>query len=97
MSRLTLKAVALIAFMAAPVLAFGQGAVQQSGIAAPGHLACWAQNGSVYDCGPPFGAQVGTPASSSARCTKGQIEFYAAYLYACVATNAWRRIAMSSF
>lgn len=38
-----------------------------------------------------------TPASSSAACTQGNIEFDAAFIYVCVATNTWRRMATSSF
>jgi hypothetical protein len=39
----------------------------------------------------------GTPASSSAACTKGQMMFDASYLYTCVAANTWRRTASSGF
>ena len=38
-----------------------------------------------------------TPASSAAACQTGQIEFDASYLYACTATNTWKRAAWSSF
>lgn len=38
-----------------------------------------------------------TPSSSTAACTTGQIEFDAAFIYTCVATNTWRRAATSSF
>jgi len=40
---------------------------------------------------------VGTPASSSAACQTGQIEFDSLYLYACTASNTWKRAAWSSF
>jgi Pectate lyase superfamily protein len=40
---------------------------------------------------------VGTPASSSAACQTGQIEFDSNYLYACTAPNTWKRSALSSF
>lgn len=40
---------------------------------------------------------VGTPANSSASCIQGQIESDASYLYTCVATNTWRRVATSVF
>jgi hypothetical protein len=39
----------------------------------------------------------GTPASSSAACQAGQIQFDANYLYACTASNTWKRSAWSSF
>jgi hypothetical protein len=39
----------------------------------------------------------GTPASSSAQCQTGQIEFDSNYLYACTAPNNWKRAAWSSF
>jgi hypothetical protein len=45
------------------------------------------------NCGIAFG----TPSSSSATCSQGQTEFDAAYLYTCVATNTWRRVATSNF
>jgi len=38
-----------------------------------------------------------TPASSSAACTTGQLVFDSAFIYTCVATNTWRRVATSSF
>ena len=40
---------------------------------------------------------IGTPASSTAACQTGQIEFDASYLYACTAANTWKRTAWSSF
>jgi hypothetical protein len=39
----------------------------------------------------------GTPASSSAFCQTGQIEFDSNYLYACTAPNTWKRTAWSTF
>ena len=39
----------------------------------------------------------GTPATSSAACQTGQIEFDSNYLYACTAPNTWKRTAWSSF
>jgi len=38
-----------------------------------------------------------TPASSSAACTAGQFADDANYHYVCVATNTWKRVALSSF
>lgn len=38
----------------------------------------------------------GTPASSTAGCTPGQLEADANYLYTCVATNTWHRVANGS-
>jgi hypothetical protein len=43
------------------------------------------------------GMPVSTPASSSAACTAGQMSFDSAFIYTCVATNTWRRIATLSF
>ena len=43
-----------------------------------------------------FIANSGTPASSSAAGTKGQILYDSSYIYICVATNTWRRVATSS-
>jgi len=40
---------------------------------------------------------VATPASSSATCQTGQVEFDSNYLYACTAPNTWKRTAWSSF
>ena len=39
----------------------------------------------------------GTPASSSAHCQTGQLQFDSNYLYACTAPNTWKRTALSSF
>jgi pectate lyase-like protein len=39
----------------------------------------------------------GTPASSSAACSTGQLQADANYLYYCTAPNAWKRAALSSF
>ncbi len=39
----------------------------------------------------------GTPATSSAACQTGQIEFDSNYLYACTAPNTWKRAGWSSF
>ncbi len=38
-----------------------------------------------------------TPASSSARGVAGSLTYDANFLYGCVATNQWKRIAWSSF
>jgi len=40
---------------------------------------------------------IGTPASSSAACQTGQLQFDSNYLYACTAPNTWKRAALSSF
>ena len=39
----------------------------------------------------------GTPASSSATCQTGQLQFDSNYFYACTAPNTWKRAAWSSF
>jgi hypothetical protein len=44
-----------------------------------------------------FHVNLTTPSSSSAPCTAGQIGADANYIYVCVATNTWRRSALSSF
>jgi hypothetical protein len=44
-----------------------------------------------------FQVNLATPASSSAPCTAGQIGADANYIYVCVATNKWKRSALSSF
>jgi len=38
-----------------------------------------------------------TPASSSASGTKGEIAYDTNYIYVCVATNTWKRVALSTF
>jgi hypothetical protein len=50
----------------------------------------------VYTTGG-FHVNLATPASSSAPCTAGQIGADAKYVYVCVATNSWKRSALSSF
>jgi hypothetical protein len=44
-----------------------------------------------------FHVNLATPSSSSAPCTVGQIGADAKYIYVCVATNKWKRSALSSF
>src|SRR3984885_2222667 len=44
-----------------------------------------------------FHVNLATPSSSSAPCTVGQIGADAKYIYVCVATNTWKRSALSSF
>ncbi|MCL6650554.1 MAG: hypothetical protein K6U89_19830 [Chloroflexi bacterium] len=44
----------------------------------------------------PFDA-TRTPASSSEACNAGEIAFDAGYLYLCVASNTWKRVALSAF
>jgi hypothetical protein len=44
-----------------------------------------------------FQVNLATPSSSSAPCTAGQIGADAKYIYVCVATNQWKRSALSSF
>jgi hypothetical protein len=44
-----------------------------------------------------FHVNLSTPASSSAPCIAGQIGADANYIYICVATNRWKRSALSSF
>lgn len=41
--------------------------------------------------------QQGTPSSSSASCTAGQVEADQNYLYECVLSNTWKRVALASF
>jgi hypothetical protein len=40
---------------------------------------------------------IGTPASSSAACQTGALQFDSNYLYACIAPNTWKRSVWSSF
>lgn len=39
----------------------------------------------------------GTPASAVATGVQGQVMFDASYIYACVATNTWKRVAIASW
>lgn len=50
----------------------------------------------VYTTGS-FHVNLATPASSSAPCTTGQIGADGNYMYVCVATNHWKRSALSAF
>jgi hypothetical protein len=50
----------------------------------------------VYTAGS-FHVNLATPSSSSAPCKPGEIGADANYVYVCVATNKWRRSALSSF
>jgi hypothetical protein len=44
-----------------------------------------------------FHVNLATPSSSSAPCAVGQIGADTKYIYVCVATNMWKRSALSSF
>jgi hypothetical protein len=44
-----------------------------------------------------FHVNLATPPSSSAPCTSGQIGADGKYIYVCVATNTWKRSALTSF
>jgi len=50
----------------------------------------------IYTAGS-FHVNLATPSSSSAPCTAGQIGADTKYIYVCVATNIWKRSALSSF
>jgi hypothetical protein len=50
----------------------------------------------VYTAGS-FHVNLATPSGSSSACTAGQIGADAKYIYVCVATNMWKRSALSSF
>lgn len=50
------------------------------------------------NCPAPAGIPTfGTPASSTAACTVPQVEYDASFLYTCVATNSWTRVATTTF
>lgn len=52
------------------------------------------QTNGTFILGP--GSQ-SAPASSSAACTTGTVQFTSAYIYICVATNSWRRSTLATF
>jgi hypothetical protein len=56
-----------------------------------------ASNGGTVHASGKFRVDMHTPASSSEPCVGGQITFDANYQYDCVATNTWKRIALSSW
>jgi hypothetical protein len=47
--------------------------------------------------GSPILAPLARPASSSATCKQGSIEWDASFIYVCTATNTWKRAALSAF
>jgi hypothetical protein len=58
------------------------------------------QNASGVPFATFYGPQIVplyTPASSSAPCTTGQLADDASYHYVCVASNTWKRVALTSF
>jgi hypothetical protein len=55
-----------------------------------------ASGGAVHPMGA-FMIDMSTPASSSAACRAGQVTFDTNYEYFCIATNTWKRAALSSF
>ena len=79
--------------VAGNVVQFGTG--QQASFTAAGVLTAPRVIGA--GAGPSFQATLYTPASSSAACSQGQFADDANYHYVCVATNTWKRAALSSF
>jgi hypothetical protein len=61
-----------------------------------GQLPCLA-NGANCQAAPAGIPMFGTPASSTAACSVPQVEYDASFLYTCVATNTWRRVATATF
>ena len=72
-----------------PLDLYGTGKLNDSPICTVANGLC--QGGSASSLG------FFTPASSSATCTAGQVADDASYHYVCVATNSWKRVALSSF
>jgi len=71
---------------------------------APYVIALDCQSGASNPCtfgkpviAPSYQETLYTPASSSATCTTGQFTDDSNYHYVCVATNTWKRVALSSF
>jgi hypothetical protein len=63
-------------------------------------LAAVAKSGDFNDLAnrPPTAPALATiPASATATGTTGQISFDANYLYICVATNTWKRVAIAAW
>lgn len=67
------------------------------GVCQPGGgcAAVFSPTGSVT--APGYQEALTTPASSSAPCTAGQFTDDSNYHYVCVATNTWKRVALSTF
>jgi hypothetical protein len=54
-------------------------------------------NGTNCPAAPAGIPTFGTPSSSTAACTVPQVEYDASFLYTCVATNSWTRVATTTF
>lgn len=78
--RLTIKAAAILAFLSAPITVWAQGAVQQSGPVAAGHLACWGYNGIIFDCGPPSTIQSTQPITATGTAITNMLGVWVSYL-----------------
>ena len=68
----------------------------ESGSCTPSGTLCFYGHQIADSTGHLYGS-ISTPASSSAACTAGQFTDDANYHYVCVATNTWKRAALSAF
>jgi hypothetical protein len=50
-----------------------------------------------FSASPFVAIPTGTPATSSSACTKGSIQYDASFLHICIASNTWKRVALTSF
>jgi len=50
-----------------------------------------------FSASPFVAIPTGTPATSSAACTRGSIQYDSSFLYICITSNTWKRLALASF
>lgn len=53
--------------------------------------------GTVLTTGKLIVSVAHTPASSSEACTTGTVSWDTSFIYVCISSNTWKRIALSSF
>jgi hypothetical protein len=50
-----------------------------------------------FSASPFLAIPTGTPATSSASCTRGSIQYDGSFIYLCIASNTWKRAAIATF
>jgi hypothetical protein len=68
--------------------------IQAGALTVAGKSACLSDG---TNCPTSYRETLATPASSTAPCTAGQFTDDVNYHYVCVATNTWKRVALSAF
>ena len=86
-------------FIGQGIFDIGNGAIEFSSYTPPTTTdRLYRVGGALHYSGQELGrVSNGTPASSSATGTTGEIQWDANYIYVCTATNTWKRVAISTW